>query len=386
MTTGARETAAAEYRRVLDSAADAGHATDADLRTLAAGDPDALDDALRGFASDRGAGAVPILAIAAERGERAVRRAAKRALYRLAQRGIAAPTPPPRRPVVTKQPERAIRAWVSAIDGSGSRAVWLLFEGGYGGLLLCSTILSDTIGVVEVAGGEISKKRLAHELAALREDQKLPWVETEPGRAIGLVLEALALHQAAGTVPPPDFARWQPLVSSTPPVTPPPPPTDVDPAMLERTGELLELPEMAGWFLDPDAVQSDALALLQARESRLVVSEQIKAEREEAIVASVIDREFAPDARTRWTRRLVEMSLIFRATDRPEHAALADAAAAALAGAAREARHQPFVRALARRSLEIASEVALGRVSAADVSRKPGPVTAGAARASSSPR
>jgi hypothetical protein len=262
--------------------------------------------------------------------------------------------------------------------------VWILFEGGYGGLVLCSLILSDTIGIVEVAGGDISKKRLALELAALREDQKLPWVETDPARAIALVVEALDRHAAAGTSPPGEFARWQSLVASTPPAALPAPPAETDRAMLERAPELLELPEMAGWFLDPETVQGDAVDLLQARESRLVVSEQIKAEREEAILAHVVEREFGQDARVRWTRRLVEMSSIFSATGRPEPAAIADAAAAAFADPDRDPRHHPLARILARRSLEIAGEVALGRIKAADVSRKPGPVTAGDRRASSS--
>ena len=51
---------------------------------------------------------------------------------------------------------------------------------------------------------------------------------------------------------------------------------------------------------------------------------------------------------------------------------MAEAAAAALADEQRAVTLQPFVRALARRGLEIASEVALGRIPAAEVSRKPG--------------
>jgi hypothetical protein len=66
------------------------------------------------------------------------------------------------------------------------------------------------------------------------------------------------------------------------------------------------------------------------------------------------------------------MAFIFLATDRPEQAALAEASAAALADEARESHPQPFARALAQRGLDVAAEVALGRLSAADVSRKPG--------------
>jgi hypothetical protein len=64
---------------------------------------------------------------------------------------------------------------------------------------------------------------------------------------------------------------------------------------------------------------------LQARESRLVVSEQIKAERETAIVDGAIDRLFTSDARRRWARRLAEMALIFGDTGRADPAGLAAA-------------------------------------------------------------
>jgi hypothetical protein len=146
----------------------------------------------------------------------------------------------------------------------------------------------------------------------------------------------------------------------------------VDPAAIEQAPSLLELPEMAGWFLDPERVQADALEILQGRESKLVVSDQIKAERDAAVLDRVVEREMVGDARQRWARRLAEMVFVFQATKRPEQAALADAAARALADETREARADPFARALAQRALDIAGEVALGRLSAAEVSRKPG--------------
>jgi hypothetical protein len=359
------------WRDVLAGAVGRGDLSDAELAALAAVPADAIDAALRDFASAHGPAALPALTtLASERAGRDVRRAARRALYRLAQRGVtAAPRPAPR-PVVERQAERATRAWLSGIDGSGSRAVWIVFEGGFGGLALCSLILNDTVGIVEVAGGDISKRRLETELAALRASQKLPWVEADPARAVGLVAEALALQRAAGTAPPSAFARWQRLFEVAP-APPPPVPASADPALLDRSAELLELPEMAGWFLEPEHVQSDALDLLQARESRLVVSDQIKAERADAIVDRVVARELTPEARRLWARRLAEMAWIFTATDRPDAAALAGAAAVALADEDRDVTRHPFARALARRALEVAAEVSAGRLHAADVSRKP---------------
>ncbi len=343
-----------------------------DLAALRVLPEDALDARLRAFAAEHGVEALPALAaLAAAGADRAVRRAAKRALYRLAQQGVTPPPRPAPKPVVERQPERAVRAWISGIDGSGSRAAWILFEGGFGGTALCSLIVNDTVGIVDVAGGEITKKRLEAELASLRAAQKLPWVETEPARVVGLIAEALALHREKGTAPPGAFARWQRRFENAPGPAAPALPAP-DPALVERTAGLLELPELAGWFLDPEAVQGDAIDLLAARESRLVVSDQTKAEREAAIVGRVIERELAPEARRRWARRLAEMALVFDATGRAEPAALARAAAAELADPAADARRHPFAQALARRALELAGEVASGRLSAADVSRKPG--------------
>ena len=155
------------------------------------------------------------------------------------------------------------------------------------------------MGIVEVAGGDITKKRFERELRALRASQVLPWVETDPVRVIRLVSESLASHAARGTTPPPGFARWQPAfaaddISVDDAVNPDPSPAALDPALLERSVALLDLPEFAGWFLDPEALQSDSVALLQTRESRLVVSDQVKAEREAAIVDGVIARELTP--------------------------------------------------------------------------------------------
>lgn len=342
------------------------------LGALGAASEAEADAALREFAQAHGAAALPVLtAIVDDPGARGIRRAARRALYRLAQQGVAAPARPARRPVVERRAERPARAWLSGIDGTGSRAAWILFEDGFGGAALCSLILNDVAGILEVAGGEITKKRLDTELATLRASQKLPWIEVPPPRAVAAVQEALALHETLGTAPPAGFARWRPAFEAASPVPPPPAPAVPDEALLDRASELLGLPELASWFVDPESVHSESLELLQARESRLVVSDQVKAERETAIVERVVEREFTPAVRRRWARRLDEMAFVFTATDRPEHAALAAAAAAALRDTARDVRRQSFAAALARRGMELAGEVAAGRLSAADVSRRP---------------
>jgi hypothetical protein len=367
---------APDGRAVLETALADPARLDADAKRALAGLPaDALDATLRDFAAAHGAAALPVLTALADDTQGGLRRAARRALYRLSQRGVAAPAAPSRRLVVERRAERPVRAWMSGIDGTGSRAVWVLFEGGFGGGALCSLIVNDTAGILDVAGGEITRKRLETELASLRASQKLPWVEVPPTRAVRAVLDALALHATGSTPAPAAFGRWRPAfetAAAPAPDTPAATPAEAGRRDLaDRGGELLALPELASWFIDPEAVQSDSLALLEARESRLVVSDQIKAEREAAIVCKIVERELGHDARTRWARRLDEMADVFSATDRAEVAAIARAAAADLRDDTRPIASQTFATALARRGLEIAGEVAAGRLKAADVSRKP---------------
>jgi len=381
MTAAAPSDAAAACLAVLEAALG-----DATPPALPAGRAADLDEALRALARRHGAAAVPLLERLAETApDKEQRRAARRALYRLEQSGqrpARAPAATPVRPVVAREAEHPVRAWLSGIDGSGSRAAWILFEGGLGGgLRLCSLILNDEAGIMDAAGGPIARKRLEAELRGLRESQKLPWVEVDGARACALVGHALALHERIGTVPPPEFARWRKSFSGSSTVSSlsgsstvsswQPSASDVDPLVLERSASLLELAELGGWFVDPGRVATEALALLQTRESRLVVSDRIKADREAAIIDGVVEVHFPAAARRRWAGRLREMADIFGMTGRADEATLARTVATALADADRPAATIPFVRALAARGLEMAAEVALGRARLDDVSRAP---------------
>jgi hypothetical protein len=110
---------------------------------------------------------------------------------------------------------------------------------------------------------------------------------------------------------------------------------------------------------------------LQARESRLVVSEHIKAERLAALVDRIIETRFDAPARRRWQGRLEDEAYVLLALDRGPEAAIAVAVARALANEAESLRRIPFLRGLVERSLEIAGEVATGRLSAEAASRAP---------------
>ncbi len=307
---------------------------------------------------------------------KAVRTAVRRALYRLRQAGVT-PPPPPAAARPAPAPPEPRQAWASAIDGTGSRGLWLVLESRAGERTLLSAILNETGGVLEFAGGPIAKKRLDARLQALRAESAFPWAPLPPAWAAALLVEATARHAASGTPLPADLARWLLALPAAEPGDPPiygrfgRETVAADPTALERSAELLALPELGGWFLDPASVQTEALERLQAKESRLVVSDQIKAERLGALVDRVIDREFTGETRRHWQRRLEEEAWVLAEIGHEAEARLAVAVALTLADVERPARRIPFLRALVERSLEIAGEVALGRVPGEEVSRLP---------------
>jgi hypothetical protein len=271
-------------------------------------------------------------------------------------------------------------AWVSAVDGTGGRGLWLTLAGPHGERTLLAAVLSEDTGVVDFSAGPLAKKRIEERVRALRAESPLPWVAVPAAWAWATLAVAATRTREAGRPVPPELARW--LERGNPPGPEPPPiyarlPAEADdPARLERSAPLRALPELAGWFLDPSSVSSEALEALQAQQSRLVVSDQVKAERHAALVDRVIEARFDAPARRRWQARLEEQAWVLLALGRTSEAGTAVAVARALADPEKPLHRVPFVRALVERSLEIAGEVATGRLSAEMASRVPRPPVA----------
>jgi hypothetical protein len=379
-------------------------AVEAALATIPA---DELEPALRWLARQHGSAALPILRRAlASRPERAVaaalalgtlpqteaaealeaaeagattktvRTAARRALYRLRQAGIerrpaAAPTAAPRVDLA--------EAWMSAVDGTGARGLWLTLAGPYGERTLLSAMLADEIGLMDFSAGAIAKKRVEERLRALQVESPLPWVAVPPRWAWATLVGAAELTRATGGTVPTEVDHW--IARLGPPGAEPAPiharlPGDPDPALLEQSAALLDRPEFMGWFLDPASLTSESVEWLQARESRLVISDQIKAERLGALVDRIIETHFDGPARRRWQGRLEEQAYVLLTLGHPREASMAVAVARALAEPADRLSRLAFVRALVARSLKVAGEVATGRLSAEAASRTPRAPTA----------
>src|SRR5262249_22540062 len=237
MTRPAEQDAEARCLLTLEGALDP-----RELPDLGAYSVKVIDGALGALVKRHGAAAAPLLHAMVDRANtKTARTAARRALYRMTQAWIVVSPSPAllAPPVIKRRAEQPVRAWLSGIDGTGSRAAWILFEGGFGGQLqLCSLILNDEAGILEAAGGSITTKRLEAELRRLRAHKKLPWVESDPARACALVAEALALHEREHTDSPAEFSRWRRFFTDAPVEVDEPETGDVDEALLGRSAEL----------------------------------------------------------------------------------------------------------------------------------------------------
>jgi hypothetical protein len=264
---------------------------------------------------------------------------------------------------------------MSAVDGTGGRGLWLTLAGPYGERTLLAAILSDETGLVDFSAGALPKRRVEERLRALRAESPLPWVAVPPGWAWATLVIGAARAREQDHPVPAELSAWIARLGS-PAAEPHPihallPASAEDGAHLERSAALLGLPELAGWFLDPASLASDALEWLGAQESRLVVSDQIKAERLQALEDRVLENRFDEATRRRWQARLEDQAYVLLALGRVADAAMAVAVARAVVDPQTVLRRISFFRALVERSLQIAGEVATGRMSASAASRAP---------------
>lgn len=292
--------------------------------------------------------------------DKSVRREAKRARYRLQQRGVAAAETPPAAPAgpLLSAP---IEALISALDGRGDQLVWLL-KPQPGGALHLFAVINDPAGLREVALHTVTRKALKALRAELEARHDVTLAPVDWAYADFLVRRAFDWARARGTRMEGDYPGARAQFSSRPAPAEAPAMAAIahDAAALAASGELLAEPELRTWVRPIDEMQPALDALTAARDSPLVLNEAQQHERFDAAIHAAVETVFGGEHRVVWARRLAEQARYFAATRRPERAAQAAAAAAALAGAA-ALREVPFCQHLVRASLALYVEMAMAQ-------------------------
>jgi hypothetical protein len=307
----------------------------AKLRELR-GKPTVTDVAIAralGMIADPGASAMLIEMEAGASG--ALRREVRRALYKLKQHGIDAPTAtsPASAEMRDRDTEKDVAAMLSPIDGEGARIVWIVKPRVQGGLLRMWALISESEGLVGAQNSHLSRRELKSERDELERRAQVNLVDGDWRVADFIACEAWRNTPESRRGQVGNFLALRAELIASPPPTELAHPVYTELAAevaAEPSVELLKEPELLEWRL-PDALLKPYVdEINQAGESLIVLSPVHKQERVNAVIDRATGELLSGDNGKRIQRRLEDIAYYLARVGRREQAGWAAAAAARL--------------------------------------------------------
>ncbi len=283
----------------------------------------------------------------------ALRKALRRALFRLEQRGVPVPEREPAPPPV-RALDADIEGLVSAFDGRGDRLIWLTRAQSGGGTLVLDAIVNEPDGLTEVRLVEMSRKDVRSTRERLQKGTGLRLVPADWRALDALVVEAH--HRTGAPDRQRDYLRLRPRLTTEPPQPAAElrsprtgTPTDAElAALLPQTAELLNEPELRTWWPTHQAADPFLAEMREVRDSPLVLGRMQQEERIRVVLARAVAAIY-PSAPT--VRRLEGTAYVLAETGRQPAARLALAAAAALRARPNAPDEVPLLAALVQQSI-----------------------------------
>lgn len=322
--------------------------------------------ALLGATAD--AGVAERLAHLAQRTtDKTVKREIKRTLYKLEQRGLwhapAAAAPPSTQSLLGPADDEP-EAWLSAIDPSGSRLLWMARRAG-ADVASLSALINETRGLQEFYAGGTTRKALRQAQRDLATRNGVHLVEAPWRHVDALLQSATALAGDEARRAEVSRARREIVPQSAAPVEARPPVDALidraaaarDAGALAASAQALAEKELGGWLLPRDWLEPALAALDDTQSSLVIVSPQQREERAREKLQHAVDEVFAAaERRALFAARFDESAYLLARRGRQEVArALVAAAEAARAG--RPVGEIPVLAQIAARSLGLAAEL-----------------------------
>jgi len=267
---------------------------------------------------------------------KAVARAAKKALYQLKSSGVAvaAPAAPKgEQPKLTREPEE-LPALLSAISGSGERAVFIAKARAGGGIDTYQAVTHDEAGLVHLERGESTRSKYRRHLEELKKGEP-PVLHVPLQRALDELGVAWGVSVRTKNPMPPDsenhLRRLGVELRDAWPAIPREP---VEAGLEARAGSLHDEREIAGWLPGEKHLRILSARLDEVAASPLQLSEPQKHE-QRLQKAGLTAHEVNAAERSIYAHRLWRMAELFETSGRPEKAAIARAEARLLANDAK---------------------------------------------------
>jgi hypothetical protein len=260
--------------------------------------------------------------------DRAMAKAARRALFVLRAAGVE-PPPLPAAPSVAAQRTVAQQAYMSAANPQGDLLVGFVAESEFGGSPWIGIAEVNLVsGLHKVTAAKLIRRRVAEILDRMRAQEDAPFPDAPPDYARHLVHEAAERMLQAGNPLPegytqmaafvgsPDSAYLRPLIYEM---------IDADALQSDYSfsrdaRRFFEKPVYRTWILRGPAVEEWAGKLLESSKTHLVLAEHQKAAVVERILDEATDALVGPESIALHRRQLEETALTMRLAGHEEAA------------------------------------------------------------------
>jgi len=262
--------------------------------------------------------------------EKKVRKAIKRSLYRLKNKGVAVEAVPFDKEKSILRPLKAEtkEGFGSGIDFLGQRFLLLVIPHVGRGLVVKQGVASDTEGMVDFSEDEMTRKGFRSFFKEIQEKNPFPFVEMEPSYVGFLFTKAYQLTLEKGRTPPQDYLRSKSEIEGIK--------KEYersliysylqrnemigDDRILGRGGDLLKADIFRSWRIEEDLIKPYADEVWEAEESKLVLNQTQKEARFQGIYQKATSELFSGERRFLYQRRLEEMAYVLLKLGRGEEA------------------------------------------------------------------
>jgi hypothetical protein len=293
--------------------------------------------------------------------DREVKREVRRSLFKLAQKGLIAPSREPVQESIKKPAFKLsldIEGYLSSVDGGGNRLVWLAKPQAGSGIQMLQGIFNDREGLMQVGGSLLRRKQLRQMISEIKEKHGVTMI-TIPWDYGDLILyEGYEKARGSGRPGLDQFTSLRAYFSTAKPGPRRHPVHDhIEEGEIqsgpsrEASQKLLEEPELQSWVLDEDWVHPYVEQAREAEESRLVLNPLQKQQRLSGIIRDAVQELFSGEVGSLFLRRMEDTALYLFLTGRQDRARLALAVALALRDKDLGGLGIPFLHGLVQKSL-----------------------------------
>lgn len=296
--------------------------------------------------------------------DKALRKAARKSLYKLKSAGIDVELT--HKPLLGEIKHQRYKSLISPVDGTGSQLIMLTQEMLAGDLHLLQVVTSDEEGIIECSARRGMTKnmfaRLPETFARQTGSDNVMFAEADYDYAMTLITEAEDITEFV----PEEYTEnkeFFELAAAQPVDNPIFQMLDAEnlkqqPYFLRTSAELFQQPIFLGWHFPVSELADYAQELLDQEDSVLELSPQFQQQRKEELYLKLIEELVNADYLTRLQRRLSIMAYLFMLRENEEDAKKALTAAVTLTEMPQERlKDHAFLRQLLIVSLEAAEYV-----------------------------